>query len=202
MTSVIRRDLLAISNLVQHHSRVLELGCNEGDLLEHLQNTKDVDGRGIEISHAGVSSCLAKGLSVVQGNVEQDLGHYPDKCFDYVISSQVLQATHNPKDVLADMLRIGKRVIVSIPNFGHWKNRLFLALRGRMPVTSALAYQWYETPNIHFCTVKDFEVLVAELGGHITDRLYLDEDGSELNSFMARSCNIFASKAVYTIALS
>ena len=137
-------------------SRVLDVGCGDGELLELLQRDKDVDGRGVEISQRGVNECVSRGLSVIQGDADSDLVFYPDKGFDFVILSQTLQATRNPRAVLEDLLRIGNRAIVSFPNFGHWSVRLSLLLRGRMPVTKDLPYSWYDTPNIHFCTIRDF----------------------------------------------
>jgi methionine biosynthesis protein MetW len=196
----LRSDLNYIASLVSDHSRVLDLGCGNGELLHHLTQEKKVDGRGIEISQAGVSSCVQNGLSVIQGNAETDLCYYPDQCFDYVISSQVLQVTHQTKMVLDEMLRVGHYAIVSIPNFGHWKNRLYLTIKGKMPVTKALSYQWYETPNIHFCTVTDFELLCKELGAKIQKRIFLNSEGQKL-SFPA-SCvgaNVLSDKAIYLL---
>ena len=146
--------------MVETGARVLDVGCGDGELLRLLAETRGVDARGIEISQQGVNDCVAKGLSVVQGDADIDLADYPDDGFDYVILSQTLQATRNPRKVLEQMLRIGKRAIVSFPNFGHWRIRWQLGLRGRMPMTENLSYAWYETPNIHFCTIRDFVALV------------------------------------------
>lgn len=196
----LRSDLHYISGLVESQSRVLDLGCGNGELLHHLTKDKNIDARGIEISQAGVSSCVQNGLSVIQGNAEVDLKYYPDQCFDYVISSQVLQVTHQPKLVLDEMLRVGRYAIVSIPNFGHWKNRLYLSTRGKMPVTKALSYQWYETPNIHFCTVLDFEFLCDELNAVIKKRIFLDDQGRRLSFLSAAlAANIMSDKAIYLI---
>ncbi len=195
-----RPDLLCIANLVKEDSQVLEIGCGEGELLHYLSSKKNIDTRGIEISQAGVSQCMKLGLAVVQGDVETDLVHYSNKSFDYVISSQVLQATYNPKEVLKEMLRIGKYVIISIPNFGHWRNRLYLTIKGEMPVTSSLSYQWYETPNIHFCTIKDFENLCVELKITICKKLFIDETGKKLNKIWQLTMpNLVADKAIYLI---
>ena len=139
---------------------MLDVGCGDGELLRLLAETTDVDARGVEISQQGVNDCVARGLSVVQGDADVDLADYPDDGFDYVILSQTLQATRNPRQVLEQMLRIGKRAIVSFPNFGHWRIRWQLGLRGRMPVTENLSYAWYETPNIHLCSIRDFVTLV------------------------------------------
>jgi methionine biosynthesis protein MetW len=142
---------------------VLDVGCGEGELLHLLSETRGVDGRGIELTQAGVNHCVAKGLAVIQGDADIDLADYPDDAFDYVILSQTLQATRRPRWVLEQMLRIGRHAIVSFPNFGHWRIRLKLLFRGRMPVTDNLPESWYETQNIHFCTIRDFVELTREI---------------------------------------
>ena len=158
-----RVDLVVVANMVEPGSRVLDVGCGDGELLQLLSETRDVDGRGIEISRDGVNECVAKGLAVIQGDADTDLVDYPDNTFDYVILSHTLQATRRPRWVLEQMLRIGKRVIVSFPNFGHWRIRGQLVWYGRMPVTRNLPVSWYDTPNIHFCTIRDFVDLTREL---------------------------------------
>jgi len=177
--SLLRTDLQAIANLINSGSRVLDIGCFEGELLYHLAKHKNVDARGIELIQSNVSKCVKSGLAVIQGDADTDLKFYPDKCFDYVISSQMLQATRHPKEVLKEMLRLGNKVIVSLPNFGYWYNRLYLLKKGRMPVSETLPYQWYETPNIHFCTIKDFEILCREIGCVIENKLFLSPEGSK-----------------------
>lgn len=151
-----RLDLAKVRDMIRPGSRVLDVGCGEGDLLGLLVETRNVDGRGIELSQAGVNMAVGRGLAVVQGDADTDLDDYPNDAFDYVVLSQTLQATRNPRLVLENMLRIGERAIVSLPNFGHWRIRLQLLLRGRMPRTENLPYEWYDTPNIHFCTIRDF----------------------------------------------
>src|SRR5580658_2612800 len=164
-----RIDLLVVADMVQPGARVLDVGCGDGELLRLLE-TRGVDGRGIELSREGVNECVAKGLAVVQGDADTDLEDYPTDGFDFVILSQTLQATRRPRVVLENMLRIGKRAIVSVPNFGHWRVRAQLAFKGRMPVTHSLTYSWYDTPNIHFCTIADFVALAHDMGATIDRR--------------------------------
>lgn len=159
----LRPDFQQILKLVRPASRVLDIGCGEGALLELLVQEKGCDGRGLEISAKGVSACLARGLAVVQGDADRDLKDFPAKGFDYAILSQTLQATVAPRDVLIELLRIADRAIVSFPNFGHWRMRFSLMIRGRMPETAALPHQWWSTPNIHMCTLRDFTILCHEL---------------------------------------
>jgi methionine biosynthesis protein MetW len=152
-----------IVSLVQPGARVLDIGCGEGALLEMLTDQKGVDGRGLEISPLGVQACLSRGLAVVQGDADRDLADFPSQAFDYAILSSTLQQVREPKTVLAELLRIAGRAIVSLPNFGHWRVRLSLLARGRMPVTASLAEPWWSTDNIHLCTLKDFVLLCDEL---------------------------------------
>ena len=159
----VRPDFQEILRLVKPGSRVLDVGCGEGALLELLARENGVDGRGIEISPQGVSACLARGLAVMQGDADRDLDYFAAEAFDYVILSQTLQAVRDPRHVLGELLRIGERAVVSLPNFGHWRVRLDLLLHGRMPVTGALPDPWWATPNIHLCTVRDFAALCDDL---------------------------------------
>src|SRR6266700_1472659 len=151
-----RVDLLFVAEMVGRGAKVLDVGCGDGELLRILGETRGVDGRGIELSREGVNECVAKGLAVIQGDADTDLVDYPDDAFDYVILSQTLQATRHPRIVLEHMLRIGRRAVVSFPNFGHWQVRLQLLFAGHMPRTDILPHSWYDTPNIHHCTIKDF----------------------------------------------
>jgi methionine biosynthesis protein MetW len=175
-----RIDYAIIEGFVPQGARVLDVGCGDGSLLALLEDKKNVDGRGLELSQEGVNFAVARGLSVVQGDADTDLATYPDGAFDVVILSQTLQATQAPKKVLEELLRIGKRVIVTIPNFGNWRARLHLLLHGRMPVTKSLPYSWYDTPNIHFCTLRDFIDLAGEVGATIEDSAALNAQGQRL----------------------
>jgi methionine biosynthesis protein MetW len=159
----LRPDFSEILRLVRPGTRVLDVGCGEGALLELLASEKGCDGRGLEISAAGVSACLARGLAVVQGDADRDLDDYPSHAFDYAILSQTLQATVAPRSVLENLLRIADRAVVSFPNFGHWRMRLSLLTQGRMPETLALPHTWWSTPNIHMCTLRDFLILTREM---------------------------------------
>jgi methionine biosynthesis protein MetW len=160
---MIREDFKEILRLVRPGSRVLDVGCGEGVLLDLLTQEKQVDGRGLEISAAGVAACMSRGLSVVQGDADLDLDHFPDRSFDYAVLSQTLQATRRPRHVLDELLRIADHAVVSFPNFGHWKVRWSLLTRGRMPETEALPLPWWSTPNIHLCTLADFLALTEDL---------------------------------------
>jgi methionine biosynthesis protein MetW len=164
-----RVDLALIAEMIDHNARVLDVGCGDGDLLDLLTRTKNVDGRGIELSQEGVNASVTRGFSVVQGDADADLRDYPDNAFDYVILSQTIQATRNPREVLLQMKRIGRRVVVSLPNFGHWRVRLQLLWSGKMPRTRSLDHNWYDTPNIHLCTVRDFVELCEDVGLKIDD---------------------------------
>jgi methionine biosynthesis protein MetW len=188
----IRLDLEIIASLIKKKSKVLDIGCGSGDLLRYLKSNKEADCRGLEISQPDVSLALSKGISAMQGNAENDLAYYPDNSFDYAILSQTLQATKNPDEIICQMLRIAKFAIISFPNFAHYKNRLSLVLKGKMPVSKTIPYQWYNTPNIHFCSIRDFEELCAKMNFLVKDRIYLTNNrklGSFFgNKFCANLC--------------
>lgn len=175
-----RVDYAIIAGFVPQGARVLDVGCGDGALLALLESKKGVDGRGMELSQDGVNEAVARGLSVIQGDADDDLFTYPDGSFDVVIMSQTLQATQAPKKVLEELLRIGKRVIITIPNFGNWRARLHLLFRGQMPVTKSLPYSWYDTPNIHFCTLRDFIDLADTVGANIEESAALNAQGQTL----------------------
>jgi methionine biosynthesis protein MetW len=196
----IRIDLQQIADLVPPKSRVLDAGCGDGTLLAYLSSFKQVDARGLELSMARVRAAVSQGLSVIQGNLESDLRDYPAGAFDYVILSQTLQATHNPRAVLEDMLRVGRRAIVSFPNFGHWRVRLALLFGGRMPMTATLAEQWFESPNIHLCTILDFIDLCRDMNVVIESGFALDGQGrSREYSALSRRANLFSEQAVFVL---
>ena len=150
-----KNEFKIIANLLPNNSRVLDIGCGDGTLMEALINQKNIDARGMELDQNNVKKCIFKGLSVIEGNAETELGQFPEKSFDFVILSQTLQAFYQPENVLDQLLRIGKNVIISIPNFGYWKVRASLLFFGRMPITKSLPNTWYNTPNLHMCTIKD-----------------------------------------------
>jgi len=151
-----KKEFQIISSFIENKTRVLDVGCGDGILMKYLKDEKNVDTRGLEISKNNVRDCTSKGLSVIEGNAEEDLYQFPNLSFDYVILSQTLQAFYNPEKVIDELLRVASKAIVTIPNFGHWKVRMHLLLKGTMPVTETLPNEWYNTPNLHMCTIKDF----------------------------------------------
>ncbi|WP_373088654.1 methionine biosynthesis protein MetW [Sneathiella sp.] len=197
----IRVDWQLIAEMIKPGSRVLDVGCDDGQLLAHLTETKNVDGRGLELSQAGVNICVANGLSVVQGNADTDLGFYPDGGFDYAILSKTLQATHQPHVVLEQLLRIGQRAIVSFPNFANWRCRSYLAFKGRMPMTHSLDTPWYETPNIHFCTLKDFTALCGKMGVTIEQTVIVDASGKVMTrTNYGAFANLFGADCIFMLS--
>jgi methionine biosynthesis protein MetW len=195
-----RQDFLVINDMVTNNSKILDVGCDDGSLLKMLQESKNVDARGIEISAEGVNTCLAKGLSAVQGDANLDLEMYPENSFDFVILSKTLQSMIEPKKTLEELLRIGKNAIVSIPNFAHWKVRLYLLLHGRMPVTPSLPDTWYNTENIHLCTINDFINLCEELEIQIIKSVVLDKKGNLLNfANRIKSVNLIGEQGIFLL---
>jgi methionine biosynthesis protein MetW len=175
MSFSLRLDQQRIADLISPGSRVLDVGCGNGELLQSLVTQRKVIGRGMEISQAGVNECVAKGLAVVQGDADTDLADYPDNAFHYAVLSQTLQATYQPREVLQQLARISAQVIISFPNFGYWKIRLQLLYGGKMPVSRMIPYAWYDTPNIHLCTWHDIEALCTQLGLTVRHRLAFAE---------------------------
>src|SRR6478609_8341626 len=173
----LRRDLCLIAEMIEPESRVLDIGCGDGALLAYLAREKGVDARGMELSQSGVNACVRHGLSVIQGDADHDLDAFPAGAFDVAVLSQTLQATRRPRHVVEELLRIGKRAIVSFPNFGFWRIRLGLLFRGQMPKSELLHNHWYDTPNIHLCTIRDFVTLCDELGARVERSLTLDRHG-------------------------
>jgi methionine biosynthesis protein MetW len=196
-----RVDLLVVAEMVERGAKVLDVGCGDGELLRLLSETRGVDGRGIELSREGVNEGVAKGLAVIQGDADTDLVNYPDDAFDYVILSQTLQATRRPRVVIEHMLRIGRHAVVSFPNFGHWRIRLQMLFGGRMPRTDNLPDTWYDTPNIHFCTIKDFRDLCRVVGAKMERAVALNAWGTPLR--LAAPWwfwNLFGEQAVFLLS--
>jgi methionine biosynthesis protein MetW len=196
-----RVDHLLIAQMVAPGSRVLDVGCGDGALLQLLADTKEVDGRGIEVSRERVNACVARGLSVIQGDADRDLDDYPDGAFDYAILSLTIQATRQPKTVLEQLLRIGRRAIVSFPNFGHWRVRSQLLLTGRMPVNEHLPDSWYVSPNAHLCTIKDFVDLCAVVDARVERAVAFNSWGRQLGTWIPLTAhNMLGEKAVFMLA--
>ena len=196
----IRVDLQHIADMVDTGSRVLDVGCGDGDLLDYLVHFKQVDGRGIELSQAGVNACVGVGLSVIQGDADTDLAAYPVGAFDYAILSQTLQATRDPKGVLSQLVRIARCAIVSFPNFGHWKLRWHLLTQGTMPVTPTLPAPWYATPNIHLCTIRDFIDFCAVEGIAIERAIAIDRLGQSSAIRSYRHANLFGEQGLFQLS--
>ena len=197
---MMKNEFKVIADLVEKNTRVLDVGCADGVLMEFLRDNKNIDIRGLEISKNKVQKCIEKGLTVIEGNAELDLKQFPDKSFDYVILSQTLQAFLNPELVINELLRVGKKAIVTIPNFGFWKVRLHLLIKGTMPITETLPDQWYNTPNLHMCTIKDFVHFVKSRNIKIFKSLALNNKNTSLiDDGNLGMKNLFANLGIFLI---
>ena len=195
-----KEEFKVISELIDEKSRVLDVGCGDGILMEYLLKNKVVDARGLEISKEKVKKCLSNGLAVVEGDAEYDLKQFPDLSFDYVILSQTLQAFMSPENVINDLLRVGKKVIVTIPNFGHWKVRLDLLFKGEMPITKNLPYEWYNTPNLHMCTIQDFYNFCNNKGINIFKTISLNgQKTSKITSSNLKFKNLISELGIFLL---
>ena len=195
-----KNEFKVIADLIEKDKRVLDVGCADGTLMKFLKDNKNINIRGLEISKDKVQKCIAKGLTVIEGNAEKDLSQFPDKSFDYVILSQTLQAFLSPELVINELLRVGNKAIVTIPNFGYWKIRLHLLTKGTMPITKTLPDEWYNTPNLHMCTIKDFVHFVKSRNFKIFKSLALNsENVSLINNSNLEIKNLFADLGIFLI---
>ena len=195
-----KNEFQVIAELIEKEKKVLDVGCGDGILMEFLKNNKNTNIRGLEISKSKVQECIAKGLTVIEGNAEKDLKQFPDKSFDYVVLSQTLQAFLDPELVINELLRVGKKAIVTIPNFGYWRIRLHLLLKGTMPITKTLPDEWYNTPNIHMCSIKDFFHFVKSRDIKIFKSLAINnQNASIINDSNLTIKNFFADLGIFLI---
>ncbi len=195
-----KNEFKVISDLIEHNKKVLDVGCADGTLMQFLKENKNINVRGLEISKEKVQECIAKGLTVIEGNAEKDLKQFPDKSFDYVVLSQTLQAFLSPELVLDELLRVGKKAIVTIPNFGNWKVRLHLLFKGTMPITKSLPEQWHSTPNLHMCTIKDFVNFIKFKEIKMIKTLALNSNNtSNITNSNLGTKNLFADLGIFLI---
>jgi len=195
-----KKEFQIISELIENNTRVLDVGCGDGILMKHLKDNKNVDTRGMEISKNNVQICISKGLPVIEGNAEIDLQQFPNLSFDYVILSQTLQAFYKPEKVIDDLLRVANKAIVTIPNFGYWKVRLHLLFKGTMPVNKHLPNEWYNTPNLHMCTIKDFVNFCEKKNINLFKSLALHEEKvSIISNNNLNSKNLFSELGIFLI---
>lgn len=198
--TTLRPDFRVMAEWVSEGSRVLDVGCGDGELLHWLACHRNVDGRGLEVEQGNVSECVSKGLAVIQGNANEDLQYYPTKSVDYIVMGHTLQRMDKPDETLRELARIGKQVIVSVPNFAFWYNRYYFLSRGRMPVSKNLPYEWYETPNIHFCSLTDFMRLCTSLDIGIEKCIYVTHQG-KAGAFSGQSklANLFGEQGIFLL---
>ena len=195
-----KNEFKVIAELIEKEKKVLDVGCGDGILMEFLKNNKNTNIRGLEISKSKVQECIAKGLTVIEGNAEKDLKQFPDKSFDYVVLSQTLQAFLDPELVINELLRVGKKAIVTIPNFGYWRIRLHLLLKGTMPITKTLPDEWYNTPNIHMCSIKDFFHFVKSRDIKIFKSLAINNQNASIINYSNLAIkNFFADLGIFLI---
>ena len=195
-----KKEFQIISELIENNKRVLDVGCGDGTLMKHLKDNKNIDTRGLEISKNNVQLCISKSLSVIEGNAERDLQQFPDLSFDYAILSQTLQAFYNPEKVIDDLLRVANKAIVTIPNFGYWKVRLHLLLKGTMPITKNLPDEWYNTPNLHMCTIRDFYNFCSKKNIELYKSIALNgEKTSQINKINLNIKNLYSELGIFLI---
>ena len=195
-----KQEFKIISDFIEVNSRVLDVGCGDGTLMEYLKTNKEIDIRGIEISKSNSQKCLSRGLTVIEGDAEKDLTQFPDGSFDFVILSQTLQAFLSPETVIQELLRVGKKAIVTVPNFGFWKVRLHLLIKGTMPITKNLPDEWYNTPNLHMCTIKDFYNFCHDREIKLDKALALhNEKTSSINEVNLNIKNLSAELGIFLI---
>tara|TARA_B100001121_G_scaffold131372_1_gene115205 strand:- start:669 stop:1265 length:597 start_codon:yes stop_codon:yes gene_type:complete len=195
-----KNEFKVISDLIEDNKKVLDVGCADGTLMQFLKENKNINVRGLEIAKEKVQECIAKGLTVIEGNAEKDLKQFPDKSFDYVVLSQTLQAFLSPELVLDELLRVGKKAIVTIPNFGNWKVRLHLLFKGTMPITKSLPEQWHSTPNLHMCTIKDFVNFIKSKEIKMIKTLALNNNNvSNITNNNLGTKNLFADLGIFLI---